>query len=161
LSCEEYAESIYKEYQPQRFRVGEGIIGLVAETCELQHCRDSLSDPRFEWRNQQGVSSPRSIISVPVMSTERELLGVLNISHPEADYFNDWHVRLLHIYKNMLGQLISNCRLLRQMEQKIANRTAELQRALDEAMYLKKRFESMSMIDDLTGLFNRRYFYAQ
>ncbi len=95
------------------------------------------------------------------MVAETELVGVLNISHPEADYFNDWHIRLLHIYKNMLGQLITNCRLFQQMEKKIASRTAKLQQALQDVKYLKERYESMSMIDDLTGLFNRRYFYAQ
>ena len=100
-------------------------------------------------------------VSVPVMVAETELVGVLNISHPEADYFNDWHIRLLHIYKNMLGQLITNCRLFQQMEKKIASRTAKLQQALQDVKYLKERYESMSMIDDLTGLFNRRYFYAQ
>ena len=161
LSCEEYTESTSNEYQPLSFKVGEGIIGLAAQTGELQHCQDCRNDPRFELHNQQGTLLPGSIISVPVLVDEMELVGVLNISHPSANYFTDWHIRLLHIYKNMLGQLITNCRLLRQMEQKISHRTAKLQQALNDVKYLKERYESMSMIDDLTGLFNRRYFYAQ
>ncbi len=161
LSCEEYTESTSNEYQPLSFKVGEGIIGLAAKTRELQHCQDCRNDPRFEQHNQQSALLPGSIISVPVIVAETELVGVLNISHPEANYFNDWHIRLLHIYKNMLGQLITNCRLFQQMEQKIAHPTAKLQQALKDVKYLKERYESMSMIDDLTGLFNRRYFYAQ
>jgi len=149
------------DYQPTQFAFGEGIIGLAAKTGQMQLCNDCEDDPRFQ-KNKNSSSNflPGSLISVPVVA-ENKLLGVLNISHPEANYFTDWHIRLLDIYKNMLGQLITNCRLFQKQENKIANRTNELQKALENAQQLREHFENQAMIDDLTGLFNRRYFYIQ
>lgn len=146
---------------PLKFQLGEGIIGLAAQTGELQHCSNCLEDARFSnLARQNSAGLPGSVISVPVFALG-ELLGVLNISHPDAHYFSEWHIRLLHIYKNMMGDLISNYRLLRQMEEQIAMRTQKLETALEDINRLKEHYESMSMLDDLTGLFNRRYFYAQ
>ena len=147
---------------PQQFKIGEGIIGLAAELKSLQHCHNSQEDERIALSEKQVKSRlPGSIISVPVFAANLELIGVLNISHPEPYFFSDWHVRLLEIYKNILGQLISNYRLLQQMEQEIANRTTKLEIAFKDIKRLKEHYENMSMLDQLTELYNRRYFYNQ
>jgi len=146
---------------PIKFQMGEGIIGQAAQTGELQYCNNCQEDERFSNHARQAIESlPGSVISVPVFALG-ELLGVLNISHPDAHYFSEWHVRLLHIYKNMMGELISNYRLLRQMEEQIVARTQRLEVALEDISRLKEHYENMAMLDELTGLFNRRYFYAQ
>ncbi len=147
---------------PQRFKVGEGIIGLAAKTKTLQHCHNSQEDERIVSIGQQDKSQlPGSIISVPVFAANLELIGVLNVSHPEPYYFTNWHIRLLEIYKNILGQLISNYRLFREMEEQIAVRTSKLESAYKNIKRLKEHYKDMSMLDQLTGLYNRRYFYNQ
>ncbi|MCF7970528.1 MAG: sensor domain-containing diguanylate cyclase [Methylococcaceae bacterium] len=158
LSAVELSNGEHEMHKPLTFKIGEGIIGLAAQLGELQYCADCYNDKRFAFVDKR--FSPGSIISVPVMALG-ELFGVLNISHPEAHYFSDWHIRLLEIYKNMLGQLISNFRLLKKMELHIAQKTEHLENALAEASELKARYESLSMKDSLTGLYNRRFFYAQ
>jgi len=158
LSAGEASSGEHGAHSPVTFKIGEGIIGLAAQLGELQNCPDCHNDERFASADK--VFSPGSIISVPVMALG-ELFGVLNISHPEAHYFSDWHIRLLEIYKNMLGQLISNFRLLKKMELHIAQKTEHLESALNEASELKRRYESLSMKDSLTGLYNRRFFYTQ
>ncbi|NOV29155.1 sensor domain-containing diguanylate cyclase [Methylomonas sp. ZR1] len=145
---------------PLRFRVGEGLIGAAAATGVLQHCQNCHEDKRFE-KTGNSKQSPGSIISVPVFTFNRTLIGVLNVSHPQAYYFNDWHIRLLEVYKNILGQLITTRRLVQHMEQQIASRTAELESLVAETNQLKDHFASMSMHDQLTGLHNRRFFYDQ
>jgi len=161
-SSGEIAEESNEDYSPIQFKVGEGVIGVAAETGELQNCPDCQKDERFsEDIKQSERLMPGSVISVPVFAAGNELLGVLNISHPEAHYFSEWHVRLLEIYKNMMGQLISNYRLLQNMEDQVKHRTIKLEEALVDLEKLKQHFESASMLDQLTGLYNRRYFYDQ
>ncbi len=162
LSYFEILEDTQETVQPIQFRVGEGIIGLAAEKKTLQHCHNCHEDERFSQYSQQEKGNlPGSIISVPVFSDNVELIGVLNISHPEPYYFTDWHIRLLEIYKNLLGQLITNYRLFHIMEQRIAARTAKLESAYEDIKRLKDHYENISVLDQLTGLYNRRYFYNQ
>jgi len=68
---------------------------------------------------------------------------------------------LLEIYKNILGQLISNYRLFQKMEEQISVRTSKLESAYKNIKRLKEHYKDMSMLDQLTGLYNRRYFYNQ
>lgn len=142
------------------FRLGEGIIGTAAATGEIQHCQNCLEDERFAKIIGQ-TEQLGSIICAPVYTLHHVLIGVLNISHPLPNLFSDWHVRLIEIYTNILGQLITNRRLFQQMELQIASRTSELQRLVEETRQLKDHYINMSMHDPLTGLHNRRYFYDQ
>ena len=162
ISASEESTGLLKTYKPAKFKIGEGIIGLAAQTGELQNCQNCAEDERF---SVDGQSSKKvllgSIISVPVFTAGEKLIGVLNISHPEAYHFNEWHIRLLEIYKNMLGQLITNYQLFQEMEAQITLRTAKLELALTDLHTLKEHFESISMVDQLTGLYNRHYFYTQ
>jgi PleD family two-component response regulator len=64
-------------------------------------------------------------------------------------------------YKNMMGELITNYRLLKQMEEQITARTKNLETALEEIKQLKEHHESMSRLDELTGSYNRRYFFMR
>jgi diguanylate cyclase (GGDEF)-like protein len=141
------------------FQMGEGLIGRAAEKEESQYCSDCLNDKRFI-NKYADDEMPGSIISVPV-KVGSELFGILNVSHSDAHYFSDWHIRLLEIYKNMLGQLIANFRLFKEMDQRISEKTQHLEKALEEAEILKERYENLSMVDSLTKLYNRRFFYEQ
>ena len=136
-----------------RFKSGEGLIGIAAETREIQHCRDCSIDPRFKRMDSVNDYQPGSLISVPILFQE-QILGVLNISHRQANVFSEWHERFLFVFCNMLGQLITSNRLLRDMEREIEKQTQELKLALERA-------ESLSILDGLTGVHNRRYFISQ
>ncbi|QPK63276.1 sensor domain-containing diguanylate cyclase [Methylomonas sp. LL1] len=146
--------------KPLHFRMGEGIIGIAATTGEIQHSHNCAEDYRFSQAGDQAYT-PGSIICAPVYTLHNVLIGVLNVSHPQPNFFSDWHVRLLEVYTNILGQLITNRRLFQQMESQIVFRTAELERLVEETRQLKDHYASMSMHDQLTGLHNRRYFYDQ
>jgi diguanylate cyclase (GGDEF)-like protein len=152
---EHHAGSAQKPLGPvntRRFKVGEGLIGLAASTGQMQHCRDCSVDPRFKHTPKDEGDGLGSIISVPICF-QKNTLGVLNISHREPNIFNDWDERFLYVFCNLLGQLITSNRLLRTMEHEIEQRTLELEAALERA-------ESLSVLDGLTGVHNRRYFIS-
>ena len=152
---EQNATSSEKPLAPvatHRFKVGEGLIGLAAKTGQIQHCRDCSVDPRFKHTQTNKDAGLGSIISVPICF-QKTTLGVLNISHRQANIFNEWDERFLYVFCNLLGQLITSNRLLRKMEHEIEQRTLELQVALERA-------ESLSILDGLTGVHNRRYFIS-
>lgn len=154
-------DEVYLPASSMRFKVGEGIIGAAAASGEMQHCSNCREDKRFAKIGADQKGLPGSIICTPVYTLHKVLIGVLNVSHPKPNYFNNWHLRLLQVYTNMLGQLITNRRLFQQMEVQIASRTAELERLVEETRELKDYYVNMSMHDQLTGLHNRRYFYEQ
>lgn len=141
-----------KPPRAHRFRIGEGLIGLAAQTGEIQHCRDCGVDPRFKKVGDKGDNALGSIISVPIRFQDN-VIGVLNISHCQPNIFSEWDERFLYVFCNMLGQLLTSNRLLRTMENEIEQRTLELQVALERA-------ESLSILDGLTGVHNRRYFIS-
>lgn len=141
------------------FALGEGVVGAAAASGELVHCADCQSDARFLSR-ESAASVVGSIISVPIMH-RGETLGVLNVSHPHPRFFDEGHERSLHIFSNVLGQLLANNRLAQQMEALVEKRTAQLQSALQEADALRQNFERLSAIDELTQLSNRRFFFPE
>ena len=136
-----------------QFKRGEGLIGIAAETGKIQHCRDCSVDPRFKRMDGVDAYQPGSLISVPILFQD-QTLGVVNISHRKSNVFSEWHERFLLVFCNMLGQLITSNRLLRDMECEIEKQTEELKLALERA-------ESLSILDGLTGVHNRRYFISQ
>jgi diguanylate cyclase (GGDEF)-like protein len=145
-------------HRPAQFRVGEGIIGRAAETGQVQHCRDCRREPRFV-KLARGPS-PGTLISVPVLFADR-VLGVVNVSHRQANAFSESHEHLLMVFANFLGQIVSNWRYYHQMEREIQQRTQELEAALAEAEELKRRYQHLSIVDELTGIHNRRFFFPE
>lgn len=101
-----------------------------------------------------------SLISLPIKASG-EVLGVLNVSHPHAGFFTETHERSLVIFANFLGQMLVNNRLLNSMEQMVRERTRQLEQTLADAEALKRRYAELSVIDELTGLHNRRFFFPR
>ena len=132
------------------FSLGEGIIGMVAESGEMKHSQNCAEDPLFKTMDKDQEYVPGSLICVPICFQET-ILGVLNVSHSKPNIFTDWDERFLSVYANMLGQLIIYNRIIRGMDVEINQRTKDLQVALARA-------ETLSTHDELTGIHNRRYF---
>lgn len=147
----------------QRVAMGEGLIGLAASTGEVQRSNTTLlgGDLTPAASMTGGEHTPGgSVLSVPLASNG-EVSGVLCVSHPHSGFFNPAHERSLQIFCNFLGRLVLHNRLLCRLDEMVRQRTHELERTLDDARALKQRYQALSVIDELTGLHNRRYFYPE
>lgn len=147
--------------ESMRFSVGEGVIGLACQTGQLQYCRDCAVDERFKpFESPTQRIKPGSIIAVPLQFAD-ETIGVLNVSHPIAEYFEPWQQHMLSLYCSILGQMLHSYRLMSTLDQQVQQRTQQLQDALDDSEVMRERYQRLSMVDGLTGLFNRRYFFPE
>ena len=132
---------------------------LLEKLAALAAC--SFASAGVETQQQMALSDqPCSAICLPLISGE-EHIGALCAFSPEADFFTAAHERGLRIYCNFLTQSLINNRLLHNMEALVHERTERLQLALDEARALQQRYEELAIIDQLTGLHNRRFFFPE
>lgn len=161
-AARESAEGLPPErlYAPRTFRLGEGLVGLAAETRQTQVCPDCATDPRFVPLSGQVGPSQGCLICAPILAAS-EMLGVVNVFHPEPHHFREWHLQVIAVYCAVLGHMLANQRAMYQLEAVVAERTHQLEGALAEAEQLKRRYEELSTIDELTGLHNRRFFFAE
>lgn len=143
------------------YPVLETLMGLAVRSGEPQLCADCSSDPRFAPLPQGSIAPlPGSLLSAPVSAGEK-VLGVLNLSHPDSNHFGDWHMRLVPLFCGFLGQMLAGNRLLKGLEDEVAARTRQLEEVLSETRLLKEHYRNLSMLDELTGLYNRRYFFLE
>ncbi|WP_246696986.1 GAF domain-containing protein [Methylobacterium planeticum] len=120
---------------------------------------DILSDPRYG-RNEPHRGMPkghlpvRSYLAVPVISRSGEVIGGLFFGHPEPQRFSARHERLMLGLAAQAAIAIDNARLFQAvqqskatLEQRVAERTAELMRA-EEAL---RQSQKMEAVGQLTG----------
>jgi diguanylate cyclase (GGDEF)-like protein len=142
------------------FTSGEGIAGVAFESGQLQYCRNCEQSSEYLVNPNNVAEQPGSLISAPIKMGDK-VLAVLNASHPLPEYFEPWQQHTLSLFCSSLGQILNNHRMLHGLEVVVEQRTQELREALHEAEALKKRYEQLSTIDELTGLKNRRYFFSE
>ncbi len=83
------------------FKVGEGIAGIVAATGEAVLCPDVSKDERFKQPLDGRQIRFRSLLTVPIISREGTILGVISADDPEVGHFDETHKQLLY---DMAGQ---------------------------------------------------------
>lgn len=138
----------------------EGIIGKTASNKQIVHIHNcNLSDDNFI-RYESNVTNVGSIICAPVL-VNNAVLGVLEISHPEPDHFKTWQEHSIAIYTDLMGMIMNNINLMTNMKEIVEERTQDLNHALIESEKLRARYEEMSIIDPLTRLYNRRFFFTE
>jgi len=143
------------------FRPGQGIMGQAADSRRLYHCRDCRQDKNYLPIIDAKIDrNAGSIICAPVLAGE-DLLGMLNVSHPEPFFFHPWQEHVISIHADILARMLHNHRLMKDMATQVKNRTRELQDSLDETKSLKLKYKALSFIDDLTQIYNRRYFFSE
>ncbi len=105
-------------------RFGEGITGLAAAKRETILVPDLDHDARVSMERRE---SPRllSQVSVPLIARDR-VVGVLNVNGYEPQHFTENDAALLRAIAASVAVAIDHARLFETLEQRVADRTAEL-----------------------------------
>lgn len=95
----------------EEFRIGEGLMGWIAEHCEPICAGDAERDPRFLVR--PGMQTRLgSFVGVPMMEAAR-CLGVLCAAHPDVNFFGDEHLQQLTLMAGLCAPHVEAARLKR------------------------------------------------
>lgn len=102
-----YSDTDVKKF---RLKIGEGIVGWVAENGIPLLVKDVSEDPRYI----EVKKNVKSELAVPLLS-EKKVLGVLNVDSCEKDAFNNDDLELFMIFAGHTATLIENVRLYEQV----------------------------------------------
>lgn len=141
------------------YAMNEGVVGKAAESRKVVHLQNT-HDCKNNTIDDIHKKNAGSIICAPIMAN-KSLIGVLELSHPSPNHFESWQEHSIVIYTDLIGLLFNNFKLMTDMQNIVDIRTQELRNALDESEKLRARYEEMSVIDPLTKLYNRRYFFTE
>ncbi|MDR7545043.1 MAG: GAF domain-containing protein [Armatimonadota bacterium] len=107
-------------------RIGEGIVGLVAETAQPIVVPDVLDDPRFVHKNIAREEGLRGLLCVPLVVRDR-VIGVFNCYKGEPHAFTREEISLFSTLANQTALAIENSTLIvrsavvREMHHRVKN----------------------------------------
>ena len=99
-------------------RVGEGIVGWVANARVPLAARDVRTEPRWKWVPEVDEKRFTSMLSVPVVARD-EVIGVMNVQTVEPRDFGREEIDFLQTIANQVAGIIEKGRLQRESDRKL------------------------------------------
>jgi GAF domain-containing protein len=145
--------SASKQYQHHIDKIsmtlGEGIAGWVGLHSQPVTIREgSLNDPRFRPYPELEEEKFQSLMSVPILSKERQLIGVITV-HTVAPYeFTEQHQTFAMNTAALVGSAIENARLYENTQRKLTILTSlsMLSSTITSGLYLDDMLRSLSTL---------------
>ncbi len=130
--CRDYLDRI--QVRRDESALGRGPSGMAIRTGEVQTENDIEGDTAYNpWRDQALRHGFRSSVAVPLISSDRQPIAVLNLYSDQQDFFNPDRSALLTTLALQATTEIDNFRLLAGLEEMVEDRTQELNRAKEAA----------------------------
>src|SRR2546423_3020490 len=104
-------------------RLGEGIVGWVANARVPLAARDVRTEPRWKWVPEVDEKRFVSMLSVPVVMHD-EVIGVMNVQTVEPRDFGREQIDFLQTIANQVAGIIEKGRLQREAERKLREGSA-------------------------------------
>mgnify|MGYP000107445693 CR=1 FL=1 len=149
-----------QEIESARSDISYTVIGAVAQSREAVLLQDALADERFGRQSSVLELNLRSVLCVPLISRD-ELIGMIYADNRSVSgRFAQTDLDLMTIFANQAAIAIENARLYeesvranreleawaRTLEQRVAERTAELQRANEGLSRRALQLETSSQV---------------
>jgi diguanylate cyclase (GGDEF)-like protein len=142
-----------------KIRIGEGVAGRAFATGQSVFVADITEDETF--KAFDSCVKVKSALAIPITSGDVKL-GVINFSHPQQGNIYDVDLeKIMMLLAGFVGQIIALSRLYldifewnETLKDEVARKTAELTRK-------NRKLRKLALIDPLTGIFNRRYFFKR
>jgi diguanylate cyclase (GGDEF)-like protein len=115
------------------YHYGVNIFGETMAQEQVIYVPDICQDLRYEFFPDDGVFEAGAFICIPLIPNDRVPIGVLNLYRKEKQSFTTREIKLLTKIAEQIAKVI-------------------------EKTLLFKQTKEMSVTDELTGIYNRRYF---
>jgi signal transduction histidine kinase/putative methionine-R-sulfoxide reductase with GAF domain len=106
----------------------QGLAGWVAKNRQAGLIYDTETDERWVSQPNRRTVDTRSALSVPILN-QKELLGILTLTHSTPHHFNEEHLRLLQAAADQMSLALRNAQIFDALRH-----TADLQITLYEVM---------------------------
>jgi diguanylate cyclase (GGDEF)-like protein len=120
------------ELKDVTFKIGEGVSGTVVKTAKSILIKDVSKDDRY-LHYKGNKNNVGSFLSIPLIIKDNEIIGVLNVHKKKINGFKEEDVALF------------------------SEIASDLANAIEKATVYEET-KKLSMKDDLTSLYNRRFF---
>ncbi len=90
-----------------RMKPGEGLVGHIAQHCEIVNTSDAQSHPHFHYFPETGEEIYRSFLGVPILRGG-EVAGVVVVQNKVARVYAEDEVEALEIIAALLGEMLAS-----------------------------------------------------
>jgi phosphotransferase system enzyme I (PtsP) len=87
-------------------RIGEGLVGLIAETAEFVSLPDAQSHPHFAYKPETGEEIFKSLMGVPMLRGGR-VIGVLVVQNRTMRHYEEEEVESLQTVAMVLAEVVA------------------------------------------------------
>lgn len=135
-------QALSQEYLRERsLKVGEGVVGLVAEKKEAVVILNVLNDHRYKEKMLAKKENLVSMLSIPMMIKDR-LIGVINVYTVKEYKFSKNDIELLSVVANQSAVAIENTELM--VKSKVIQEELESRKRVEKAKGILMKEQSLS-----------------
>jgi diguanylate cyclase (GGDEF)-like protein len=142
-----------------RIMADEGVAGKAFSTGRAVFVSDITTDKIFKKFDSR--MKIKSILCIPIISGD-EKMGIISFSHPEQGDIYDIDMEgIMTLLAGFIGQVISISKLYTDMLRWNEKLKDEVDRRTVELTRKNRKLRKLALIDPLSGIFNRRFFFKR
>ncbi len=120
---------------------GMGPTGMAIKTGRPQ-IRNNPEDPSYRpWADKALKRGFMSSMAAPLITPDGKVIGAINLYSERPGYFTPEKVQIIQVFANQVAACIENIEIIAGLEERVRQRTKEIEQAMDELRELNKSLE--------------------